>query len=193
MQGNSLQLTVDVNVQHYLENYLSTAVKEHSVTARGVGIVMEVDTGRILAIATKPDYDPNEPRVIQNETVRAQVDALTGEERIQALTLAQQTQWRNKAVSDLYEPGSVFKLITCATALDAGVATTSDSFFCGESYGVAGVHFPRCQPQAAWGAESGSGTAEQLQPELHSDWPAVGQGGLLRLFCRLWFAGGHRH
>ena len=71
VQGNSLQLTVDVNVQHYLENYLSTAVKEHSVTARGVGIVMEVDTGRILAIATKPDYDPNEPRVIQDETVRA--------------------------------------------------------------------------------------------------------------------------
>ena len=179
VQGNSLQLTVDVNVQHYLENYLSTAVKEHRVTARGVGIVMEVDTGRILAIATKPDYDPNEPRVIQDEAVRAQVDALTGEERTQALTLAQQTQWRNKAVSDLYEPGSVFKLITCAAALDAGVAATSDSFFCGESYGVAGIHF-HCANHKQHGVQN---LAQALQNSCNQSFIQIGQRLGKEAFC----------
>ncbi len=65
----------------------------------------------------------------------------SGEQRAAALQLAQQTQWRNKAVSDLYEPGSVFKLITCAAALDAGAITRNSSFYCGESISVAGTRF----------------------------------------------------
>ncbi len=188
VQGNSLKLTVDVNIQHYLENYLSTAVKEYNVSARGVGIVMEVDTGRILAISTKPDYDPNEPRVIQDETVRAQVDALTGDERAQALTLAQQTQWRNKAVSDLYEPGSVFKLITAAAALDAGVVTTSDSFFCGESYGVAGVSF-HCANRNQHGPQN---LAQALQNSCNQSFIQIGQRLGKEAFCDYFAAFGLR-
>lgn len=188
VQGNSLKLTVDVNIQHYLENYLSTAVKEYNVSARGVGIVMEVDTGRILAISTKPDYDPNEPRVIQDETVRAQVDALTGEERAQALTLAQQTQWRNKAVSDLYEPGSVFKLITAAAALDAGVVTTGDSFFCGESYGVAGVSF-HCANRNQHGPQN---LAQALQNSCNQSFIQIGQRLGKEAFCDYFAAFGLR-
>src|SRR5699024_5669053 len=83
----------------------------------------DVQTGAILAMTSQPDYDPNTPRRIINEETRAAVDALTGEERSAALQEAQQTQWRNKAISDLYEPGSVFKLITAAAALDTGVCT----------------------------------------------------------------------
>ena len=188
VQGNSLKLTVDVNIQHYLENYLSTAVKEYNVSARGVGIVMEVDTGRILAISTKPDYDPNEPRVIQDETVRAQVDALTGDERTQALTLAQQTQWRNKAVSDLYEPGSVFKLITAAAALDAGVVTTEDSFFCGESYGVAGVSF-HCANRNQHGPQN---LAQALQNSCNQSFIQIGQRLGKEAFCDYFAAFGLR-
>ena len=188
VQGNSLKLTVDVNIQHYLENYLSTAVKEYNVSARGVGIVMEVDTGRILAISTKPDYDPNEPRVIQDETVRAQVDALTGEARAQALTLAQQTQWRNKAVSDLYEPGSVFKLITAAAALDAGVVTTGDSFFCGESYGVSGVHF-HCANRNQHGPQN---LAQALQNSCNQSFIQIGQRLGKEAFCDYFAAFGLR-
>ncbi len=141
VQGDTLTLTIDSNIQHYLEKYLTFAVQEHHVAARAVGIVMEVDTGAILAISTKPDYDPNQPRVIQDPQIRAQVDALTGEDRTAALQLAQQTQWRNKAVSDLYEPGSVFKLITCSAALDAGAVAPGDTFYCGESINVAGTRF----------------------------------------------------
>ena len=139
--GHTLTLTVDLFAQKTLENALNYAVKEHNVGQRAVGIVMEPETGRVLAMCTTPAYDPNQPRVIYDEVVRAQVDALTGENRQKALQLAQQTQWRNKAVSDLYEPGSVFKLITCAAGMDAGAAAPDSSFFCGKSIKVAGIPF----------------------------------------------------
>ena len=141
VEGSSLWLTIDANTQHYLENALNYAVQEHHVAARAVGIVLDVNTGAVLAMSTTPAYDPNQPRVLYDEAARAAVDALSGEQRAAALQLAQQTQWRNKAVSDLYEPGSVFKLITCAAALDAGAITRNSSFYCGESISVAGTRF----------------------------------------------------
>ena len=141
VEGSSLWLTIDANIQHYLENALNYAVQEHHVAARAVGIVLDVNTGAVLAMSTTPAYDPNQPRVLYDEAARAAVDALSGEQRAAALQLAQQTQWRNKAVSDLYEPGSVFKLITCAAALDAEAITRNSSFYCGESISVAGTRF----------------------------------------------------
>ena len=141
VEGSSLWLTIDANIQHYLENALNYAVQEHHVAARAVGIVLDVNAGAVLAMSTTPAYDPNQPRVLYDEAARAAVDALSGEQRAAALQLAQQTQWRNKAVSDLYEPGSVFKLITCAAALDAGAITRNSSFYCGESISVAGTRF----------------------------------------------------
>ena len=141
VEGSSLWLTIDANIQHYLENALNYTVQEHHVAARAVGIVLDVNTGAVLAMSTTPAYDPNQPRILYDEAARAAVDALSGEQRAAALQLAQQTQWRNKAVSDLYEPGSVFKLITCAAALDAGAITRNSSFYCGESISVAGTRF----------------------------------------------------
>ena len=141
VEGSSLWLTIDANLQHYLEHALNYAVLEHHVAARAVGIVLDVNTGAVLAMSTTPAYDPNQPRILYDEAARAAVDALSGEQRAAALQLAQQTQWRNKAVSDLYEPGSVFKLITCAAALDAGAITRNSSFYCGESISVAGTRF----------------------------------------------------
>ena len=141
VEGSSLWLTIDANIQHYLENALNYAVQEHHVAARAVGIVLDVNTGAVLAMSTTPAYDPTQPRILYDEAARAAVDALSGEQRAAALQLAQQTQWRNKAVSDLYEPGSVFKLITCAAALDAGAITRNSSFYCGESISVAGTRF----------------------------------------------------
>ena len=141
VEGSSLWLTIDANIQHYLENALNYAVQEHHVAARAVGIVLDVNTGAVLAMSTTPAYDPNQPRILYDEAARAAVDALSGEQRTAALQLAQQTQWRNKAVSDLYEPGSVFKLITCAAALDAGAVSKNSTFYCGESISVAGTRF----------------------------------------------------
>ena len=151
--GNDITLTIRADIQHYLESALSAAVAEHHVAARAVGIVMEVDTGAILAMSTKPDYDPNDPRTIVNETIRQQVNALSGEERSKALQTAQQAQWRNKAISDLYEPGSVFKLITCAAALDTGAVTRNSRFVCAGKINVAGTNF-RCANGHIHGSET---------------------------------------
>ena len=151
--GSSLTLTIRDDIQHYLESALCAAVEEHNVASRAVGIVMDVNTGAVLAMSTKPDYDPNNPRVIVDETVRAQVNALTGEERSAALQTAQQAQWRNKAISDLYEPGSVFKLITCSAALDTGAVTRNTTFVCAGKIGVAGTTF-RCANGHVHGSET---------------------------------------
>lgn len=186
MQGATLHLTIDSNIQHFLENHLLFAVQEHHVSARAIGIVMDAQTGAILAISTKPDYDPNQPRVIADETVRAAVDALEGEERLTALQLAQQTQWRNKAVSDLYEPGSVFKLITCSAALDAGVITPQSVFHCGASYSVAGTHF-HCANNKRHGAQT---TAQAVQNSCNQSFIQIGQLLGKEAFCEYFEAFG---
>ena len=129
--GYSLVLTIDEVVQHFLEKHLSAAVKEHSVSNRGIGIVMNVNTGEIYGMAVKEDYDPNEPFVIADEELREEINAITNEEeRLEQLQYAQEQQWRNKAISDTYEPGSVFKVCTAAAALEEGVVTPEDSFVC---------------------------------------------------------------
>ena len=98
--GSTLTLTIDANIQHWLESALSAAVTEHHVAERGVGIVMDVHTGAVLAMSCQPDYDPNAPRTLINKEVRDAVNALTGEERSAALqkgpagTVAQQGRQR---------------------------------------------------------------------------------------------------
>ena len=179
VQGNTLQLTVDLEIQHFLENHLAFAVKEFNVAARAVGIVMQVDTGRILALATKPDYDPNSPRLLVDEGQRQIVDALQGEERKAALQLAQQRQWRNKAVSDLYEPGSVFKLITCAAALDAGAVSPQSSFYCGKAYRVAGIPF-HCANHKSHGNQN---LAQALANSCNQSFIQIGQSLGKEKFC----------
>ena len=162
--GDSLTLTIDANIQHMLEGALSAAVAEHHVAARGVGIVMDVQTGAILAMTTKPDYDPNDPRTIVDEETRNAVNALSGEERSQALQTAQQAQWRNKAISDLFEPGSVFKLITCAAALDTGAVTPDSQFVCAGKIKVSGTTF-RCANGHIHGLETlAQGLAASCNP-----------------------------
>ena len=141
--GNSLVLTIDETIQHYLEKHLETAVAEHEVHNRAVGIVMNVNTGEILAMATKPDFDPNEPLVLGDPQVAQAVEELNTEgneeEYKKALSDAQFAQWRNKAISDPYEPGSVFKLITAAAALETHtVDPYNEVFNCPGYYIVAG-------------------------------------------------------
>jgi len=141
--GNSLVLTIDETIQHYLEKHLETAVAEHEIHNRAVGIVMDVRTGEVLAMATKPDFDPNEPLVLGDAKVAEEVAALNTEGNEEAykkaLSEAQFAQWRNKAISDPYEPGSVFKLITAAAALETHtVEPYNETFNCPGYYVVAG-------------------------------------------------------
>ena len=188
VEGSSLWLTIDANIQHYLENSLNYAVQEHHVAARAVGIVLDVNTGAVLAMSTTPAYDPNQPRILYDEAARAAVDALSGEQRAAALQLAQQTQWRNKAVSDLYEPGSVFKLITCAAALDAGAITRNSSFYCGESISVAGTRF-HCANHKRHGSQT---VTQALENSCNQSFIQIGARLGKEAFCDYFAAFGLR-
>ncbi len=136
--GYSLVTTIKSTVQMYAEKYLAEAVESTGATNRGVAIVMEVDTGAILAMATKGDYDPNEPFVVADPTTATMLAELSGDEHDKALSAARQLQWRNKAITDTYEPGSVFKVFTTAMGLEENLITESTSFNCSGGMHVGG-------------------------------------------------------
>lgn len=145
--GNSLVLTIDEKLQHYLEKHLEIAVAEHKVENRAVGIIMNVKTGEILAMASKPDFDPNNPYEIQDqrtldkleeEKEKMEKGEISKEEYQKTMQDARYAQWRNKAISDPYEPGSVFKIVTLAAGLESGTSTKNSSFYCPGWRDVAG-------------------------------------------------------
>jgi len=136
-QGTSLVLTLDKTIQHYLEKGLSQAVIDNDA-ASAYGIVMEVETGAILAMATLPDYDLNLPTVITDEEVLKELSKIKDEEKYDlAYNEKIYSMWRNKSVSDTYEPGSVFKIFVAAAALEEGLVTPDFCFNCSGSIKVA--------------------------------------------------------
>ena len=128
--GSDITLTIDFNVQSVVEEYLKQACLNLKPKNGGTGIVMDPKTGKILAMATYPDYNLNTPST-PNENISATYDKLSTEEQNNAL----HTMWKNKCVSDLYEPGSVFKLITASAALEEGITTPDvpGDFYCNGS------------------------------------------------------------
>lgn len=117
--GSNLTLTIDLNVQNIVEKYLKQAVENNNCQDGGVCIVMEPKTGDILAMATYPNYDLNTP-FTPNETLSKTYSSLNSEEKANAIY----KMWSNKAVNELYEPGSVFKVITSAIALEENITET---------------------------------------------------------------------
>ena len=128
--GNNLKLTIDKFIQYSLERHLEEGIKNNQVKKRATAIVMDVNTGAILGMAVKEDFDPNNPFTITDEVKAAEIETLPEEERAKARTEALGEQWRNKAVSDNYYPGSVFKIITSAMGLQEGVVTEQTPFEC---------------------------------------------------------------
>ena len=201
-KGADVMLTIDETIQHYLEKHLETAVKECELKEGAAGIVMNPKTGEILAMATKPDFDANEPYNVSqfeknsvmfeyhsdildrdmtpadqkklfgsSDTASKKLSAdeksdlgdsvdlalMTGEEK-KKLTDERQAamrnkMWRNKAISDAYEPGSTFKIITAAAALEEGVVNLDTPFVCGGSKHI-GAHDIHCHVTSGHGAQT---------------------------------------
>ncbi|MFT9076629.1 penicillin-binding transpeptidase domain-containing protein [Ethanoligenens sp.] len=139
--GNNLVLTIDETVQQALESNLQKALTDNNVTNRVTGIVMNVKNGEILGMATAPGYDLNNPYTVVDSTVQKQLSALTGTELKTATSQALQTQWKNKAISEPYEPGSTFKIITASGGLEEGVVHENDMFDDSGSITVSGTTF----------------------------------------------------
>lgn len=131
--GDSLYLNIDVNIQYYLEKGLADCVTENKPAERACAIIMNPKTGAVYAMATNYSYDPNEPAEITDETTVRKLAALSEDSQIYNETQlgAWNTQWKNKAISELYFPGSVYKVITGSAALEENAITLDDYFSCG--------------------------------------------------------------
>ena len=131
--GTNVVLTIDEVIQHFAEKHLEAAYQEEKVQAGASAIVTDVQTGEVLAMVTKPDFNLNEPFSLPEE-IMTEISAITDTtERQTARSNALQKMWRNKAVVDSYEPGSCFKIITGCMALEEGLITPESPFFCSGS------------------------------------------------------------
>lgn len=176
--GANLVLSLDVNVQEVVERYLNEAIAANTVENRGCAIVMDVNTGAILAMASKPDFDPNDPLSYEanlaylNELVRAEPELygiylknedgsfVTDEKGNKILDpeadysgYFRDIQWKNKTITELYYPGSVFKVITVAMGLDAGQAALGTTLNCSGAYTVAKQTY-HCAGRKSHGAQN---------------------------------------
>ncbi len=153
IDGNDLVLTIDVTVQSIVEKYLKEACIDNVCTDGGNVIVMNPQNGDILAMATYPNYNLNSPYEAYTDELKGIWDSIEQAEKTKNL----QAVWRNKAIADTYEPGSVFKLITASAAIEEGIVTDIDKegeFTCTGGIEVAGVRIKCWRYYRPHGAES---------------------------------------
>ena len=186
--GDNLNLNIDANIQYKLEKALDEAVEEHKPTDRACGIIMNPKTGQVYAMATTGSYDPNNPAIITDKEVAdklAGMDSSTDEYSKLQLD-AWSKQWKNKAVSEIYFPGSVFKVITGSSALEEKAISLEDTFYCGTHIQVEDTDF-HC-----W-SDRDHGYQDLAKAMLNSCNPAFVQIGMklgAEKFCRYFDAYG---
>ena len=178
LDGCDLTLTVDATIQHFCEKILAEGIAKYDVIEGGFAIAMNPNTGAILGWANSPTYDLNSPSAIYDENLLEglallKADSATTQEAYQAaVDEARNKQWRNKAVNDTYEPGSTFKSVVLAAALEEGVVSESDTFSCSGQVVVAGQTI-RCHKR-----DGGHGTqtlAEAVKNSCNPAFVAIGQ------------------
>lgn len=152
ISGNSIELTIDKNIQQIAEKYLEDACIDNKCTDGGNVLIMNPQNGDILAMTTYPNYNLNEPFKINNPELEAVWDTLSSEEKNSSL----QAMWRNKAIADTYEPGSTFKLVTASAAIEEKITDTDKQgeFSCTGGIEVSGVRIKCWRYYRPHGAES---------------------------------------
>ena len=153
IDGNDLVLTIDVTIQSIIEKYLKETCIDNVCTDGGNVIVMNPQNGDILGMATYPNYNLNSPYEAYTDELKGIWDSIEQAEKTKNL----QAVWRNKAIADTYEPGSVFKLITASAAIEEGIVTDIDKegeFTCTGGIEVAGVRIKCWRYYRPHGAES---------------------------------------
>ncbi|MDE6599481.1 MAG: PASTA domain-containing protein [Oscillospiraceae bacterium] len=136
--GNSLYLTLDMTLQYYAEKYLEQQVEAHDVQNRACAIIMNVNTGAVLAMASTPGFNLNDRNSLYNPADTAKLSGILDDEEYNTMyaTLREQ-QWKNKAITELYYPGSVFKVVTGSAALEEKAISLNSTFNCGQVITVA--------------------------------------------------------
>lgn len=158
VDGHSIVTTIDTVIQQYIESALQSAVDQYQPEGGAAIIVMDTNTGGILGLASYPNYDLNDPYTILDSYTLQQIDLLeTEEEKSAARAEARETQWQNKTITDTYEPGSVFKIVTASAALEEGTATVNSTYYCNgvvefkDGSGTLSIH---CHNRSGHGQES---------------------------------------
>ena len=151
-KGNDLILSIDMNIQGIVEKYLEQACIENVCTDGGNVIIMDPNNGDILAMATYPYYDLNNPYEVTDENVASMWNELESKEKNEYL----QAMWRNKAIADTYEPGSSLKLVTASASLEEGIAETDrqGAYCCSGAIEIAGVRIKCWRYYRPHGSES---------------------------------------
>lgn len=162
--GKDVVLTIDSTIQYYIEKHLEQAVRDYEVQNGAAAIAMDVNTGEILGMASLGNFDLNNYQIVDSDA-QAIIDAETDAEKKKELLAKEQfLQWRNKAISDTYEPGSTFKIITLSMALNEGIVNLNDSFYCDGTVDVTG----RTEPVKCWKQPNGHGSQTLTQALQHS-------------------------
>ncbi|MDE5755071.1 MAG: peptidoglycan glycosyltransferase, partial [Oscillospiraceae bacterium] len=153
--GSSLYLTLDSTLQYYLEKNLQAMCEKYKVQNRACGIIMNAKTGAIYAMGTYPSFDLNNPSMIYDQATDAALRSLPEEEYQEAYVSAREQQWKNKAITELYIPGSVFKIFTTAMAVEEKVVNLeTDSFVCDGGYEIPGAPTIHCHKLAGHGPQT---------------------------------------
>lgn len=197
INGYDLTLTLDATIQSYAEQMLEKGIEMYDVQNGGFCLVMDPNTGAVLAMASSPEFDPNNYSVVTDSFLQADIEAeipaiyeqlktenaakpadeqLTDQElqdkaRSQATASARETQWRNRTIREPYEPGSTFKALVLAAALEEGVVSESDTFTCTGSVGIGG-HTIHCSKRTGHGTQT---LAEAVQNSCNPAFIAIGQ------------------
>ena len=177
LDGCDLTLTLDATIQHYCEKILEEGIAKYDIQNGGFAIAMDPNTGAIKGWANYPTYDLNSPSTIFSDMLTDELAALkasgvSDEEYSKAVGNARNQQWRNKAVNDTYEPGSTFKSVVLAAALEEGVVDVNDTFVCtGETY----VNGERIRCHKRDGGHGVQTLAKAVQNSCNPAFVAIGQ------------------
>lgn len=157
--GQNVVLTIDATIQQILEKHLGTAVIDSGARNRGAGIVMDITTGEILALSTMGGFDLNNPFEITDANALKRIEQAPEEERKQTRSNELNAMWRSKIISDSYEPGSTFKILTIAMGVEEGVVNASSTFSCPGAMKV-GDRIIHCWKRTGHGTVTLSGALE---------------------------------
>ena len=174
IDGYDLTLTIDATIQSYLEKTIEEGIQDYDVRNGAFAIAMDPNTGAVLGIASSPDFDPNNYSKILDDMLNGKMDEntqaiyeqlkadnpenltdaeLMAQAESQAYSQAVMSQWRSKAIDDTYEPGSTFKALVLAAALEEGVVSESDTFYCSGSVKIAD-HTIHCSKVTGHGSQT---------------------------------------
>ncbi len=179
--GLNISLTIDETIQHFVEKNLDEAFIENKAAKGACAIVMDPKTGEVLAMVNKPSFDLNDPYTLPPE-IMSTLGGLNEKEKKEAARVERQKLWRNKSVSDTYEPGSTFKVSTCAMALEEKATSLNDTYFCPGYHIVGGRRISCWKPQGHGSQTFLKGMVTSCNPTLMQVGAKIGKDSFYQYF-----------